>query len=389
MCSALRRVPASTGPTSLLARPAPRSPGRSGREREVWADVAKGACIPLVVLWHVVTKHYLRIDWHAWPVPGAWGALTEQLVPLRMPLFFTVSGMFATGAVNRPWRGLLRSKTARWLYLYAVWLLIHTALLAPAPGFGTARARDLGELLGQLTVTPSNLWYLYALALYFPIAKATRRLPGSLVTAAALALSAATAAGVLETPGDRGGVYANLFFFLAGARFRPLIERLVATATTRRLLLTAAAYGTALAATAVAGARTWPGVWPAVCVLATVFGLTAAARVARVEQVEQVAGVARRPWPARALARLGRTTLPVYVLHMPLLALLDLALTGPLSAVARLSTPPAVRVLVAAGEPVVVTALLVGLCLALHRVLLRAGARWLFDLPRRSHPSSR
>ncbi|MEV4522046.1 hypothetical protein AB0J77_17600 [Micromonospora tulbaghiae] len=40
--------------------------------RVVWADVAKGACIVLVVLWHVVVKDYLRIDWRVGlPVPGA------------------------------------------------------------------------------------------------------------------------------------------------------------------------------------------------------------------------------------------------------------------------------------------------------------------------------
>ena len=27
-------------------------------EREIWADAAKGVCILLVVLWHVVEKHY-------------------------------------------------------------------------------------------------------------------------------------------------------------------------------------------------------------------------------------------------------------------------------------------------------------------------------------------
>lgn len=58
------------------------------RERVAWADSAKGACILLVVLWHVVIKHYRRIDWHdAARIPGAWGTLGEQLLPLRMPLF--------------------------------------------------------------------------------------------------------------------------------------------------------------------------------------------------------------------------------------------------------------------------------------------------------------
>ena len=105
------RPPGVPIPEAITPRPVPASD--AGRDRTVWADVAKGMCILLVVLWHVVTKHYLRIDWHVSPpIPGAWGVLTEQLLPMRMPLFFTISGMFAIGAVRRPWRVLGRSKVA-------------------------------------------------------------------------------------------------------------------------------------------------------------------------------------------------------------------------------------------------------------------------------------
>ena len=201
-------------------------PSDARPDRTQWADVAKGICILLVVLWHVVVKHYLQIDWHLRaPIPGAWGALGEQLLPLRMPLFFTISGMFAVGAVGRPWRVLGRSKLAKFGYLYAVWLLIHTAVLALAPDFKTDRAHGPLELLEQLTITPSNLWYLYALALYFAVAKAVRRVPPALVLAVALALSTIAAAGLLATPGNRAGVYQNLVFFLAGLYFRPHVER--------------------------------------------------------------------------------------------------------------------------------------------------------------------
>ena len=341
-------------------------PPAGARARISWADTAKGACILLVVLWHVVTKHYLQIDWRLpWPVPGAWGALTEQLLPLRMPLFFTISGMFAVGAVRRPWPVLGRSKVARFFYLYAVWLLIHTALLALVPGFDTARARSVPALLAQLTITPSNLWYLYALALYFAVAKATRRLPAAVVLGAALVLSAAASAGLLEVPGDRGGVYQNLLFFLGGLYFRPHVERLAATARRPRLILIGLVYSGLLVAMAVTGARTWPGVWPAVCVVATVLGVTAAALLSR--------------WAVLGdgLARIGRTTLPIYVIHMPLLALLHRALVPLLSA----GLDVRLRLPLAVAEPVVLTALLVWLCLMLHRALLKLHATWLFDLP--------
>ncbi|MDG4793191.1 acyltransferase [Micromonospora sp. WMMD1082] len=153
--------------------------------RLAWADVAKGGCILLVLLWHVIMKDYLQFDWRLdLPVAGAWGTLGE-LLPMRMPLFFTISGMFAAHAVRRPWRSVGRPRIARFLYLYGVWLLIHTAVLALAPDFPTDRATSPGELLAQLTVTPSNLWYLSALALYFVLAKALRRVHPAVLLGAA------------------------------------------------------------------------------------------------------------------------------------------------------------------------------------------------------------
>ncbi|MFE9958282.1 pyridoxal-phosphate dependent enzyme [Micromonospora sp. NPDC005299] len=336
--------------------------------RVVWADVAKGACIILVVLWHVIVKHYLRIDWRIdLPVPGAWGLLGEQLLPLRMPLFFTLSGIFSANAVARPWRVAGRPRIARNLYLYATWLLIHTALLALVPDFPTDRATSLDGLLAQLTVTPSNLWYLYALALYFALAKALRRVHPAVLLVAAGALSAVAATGLLDSPGNRGQVYQNLVFFLAGVHLRPHLQRWAAGASARRLAGTGTAYAVALAAMALAGTEGWPGVRLLVSVVAVAFGVTAAARVARLRVV------------GGALARLGRRTLPIYVIHMPVLALLHRLLAGP---VADLNRPG--RALLAAGYPVLLTAVVLALSLAVHRGLTAAGARWLFDLPRRA-----
>ncbi|WP_074310905.1 acyltransferase family protein [Micromonospora cremea] len=339
------------------------TPGRPHRAE--WADAAKGVCIILVVLWHVVVKDYLQIDWHIGvPVPGLWGTVGEQFLPLRMPLFFTISGVFATNAVQRPWRVVARSRIGRFLYLYALWLLIHTAVLAAAPDFPTDRATSVLGLLEQLTITPSNLWYLYALALYFTVAKAVRQAPHVLILAPAAALSAVAAAGLLDTPGNRAGLYQNLIFFLAGLYLRPRIERWAATATGHRLAVTSGAYVLLLAAMAVVGAQRWFGVWPLVSVVAVAFGITAAARLGR--------------WPALSnrLATLGRITLPIYVIHMPVLALLHRLLLGPISGLDQVG-----QGLLVLGYPILLTGLVIGVSLTVHRELLAVHARWLFALP--------
>ncbi|MEU8821730.1 acyltransferase [Actinoplanes sp. NPDC048796] len=341
-----------------------------GRPRAEWADVAKGVCIVLVVLWHVIMKHYLPIDWHlSLPLPGAWGLFGEQLLPLRMPVFFTISGMFAAAAVHRPWRVVRRSRIAKFFYLYAVWFAVHTAVLSLVPRFDTLAAHSLSDVLDQLTITPTNLWYLSALAVYFTVAKLTRRLPVTLVLDAAFALSAVASAGLLAAPGNRGQLYQNLLFFLAGLRLRPWVEQLAARATPRLLVSGVTGYAVVMVAIHVLGARTWFGLWPVTSALAVTVGVLATSLLTR-----------RRGLSSR-LAALGRRTLPIYVMHMPLLALIHLMLWRPFSS---LGAGP--QLVLAAFLPAVLTALLVWLCLLLHRALMSAGASWLFDLPSRSRP---
>jgi len=334
---------------------------RPERGRIAWADVAKGMCILLVVLWHVLMKHYLQIDWHSGGrVRGLWGTLGQQLLPLRMPLFFAVSGFFAVRAIQRPWSTLVRTKVAKFYYLYVIWLVVHTVVLTFVPDFGTERATGPLKFLAQLTITPSNLWYLYALALYFVIAKAARRVPASLILGLAFVLSATASAGLLDLPGDRGGVYQNLVFFLAGLYGKSLLEDLAARASWRRLLLVGTPYVVLLGVIARFDAKTWFGLWPLVSGVAIVLGVTAAGLVTRWVRL------------SNALASVGRRTLPIYVMHMPLLALTHAALIGPLS-----SAGPATQWIAAVAEPVLLTAFLAWLCLYLHRYLPKA----LFDLP--------
>src|SRR5262245_36458250 len=265
-----RRVDSGSFNGDLLA------PARTGNRLE-WADVAKGACIVLVVLWHVIMKHYLQIRWHvSSPLPGAWGSASELLLPLRMPLFFAISGFFGASAVGRPWRVLGRTKVAKFLYLYVLWLCVHTALLAFVPDFGTERAGSVLQFLAQLTITPSNLWYLQALAIYFVVAKVSRRVPPLVMLAAAFALSATAAAELVPTPGDRGGLYQNLVFFLAGLYGKRIIEQVAAAATWVRFLAVAVPYAGVLAAVHHVGARTWFGLWPAISLVAVFLGVTLA-----------------------------------------------------------------------------------------------------------------
>jgi uncharacterized membrane protein YcfT len=347
-------------PTQRLAVPA-----AGQRQRDDWADVAKGVCILLVVLWHVIMKHYLQIAWHLpVPLPGAWGAFGDQLLPLRMPVFFTISGMFAANAVLRPWRIAARGRIARFYYLYVLWFAVHTAVLSLVPRFDTLAAHNVVDVIEQLTITPTSLWYLLALGVYFVVARLTRGLPAAFVLVPAFLLSATASAGLLAAPGNRGQLYQNLLFFLAGLRLKPWIGRWVGSVTLRRVLVGGSGYLAVMLAVRQLGAKEWFGVWPVVSVFAVLLGVAGAVEVSRRLRV------------ARPLSRLGRQTLPIYVMHMPLLALLHAALLRPFS-----SAGTAAQLALAAFLPIGLTALLVVACLALHGWITAAGGGWLFDLP--------
>lgn len=323
-----------------------------------WPDVAKGVCIILVVLWHVVTKHAIDVP-GAGSVTDAWATLNAQLLPLRMPLFFVISGMFAGRAVQSADGASWRRRAGRLLAVYALWVLIQTAVLALAPDFDTARATDGWELLAQLTISPTNLWYLLALAAYLGIARLTRDLPTAFVLPVAFAVATFAAAGLIPDLGNLWQVVQNLFFFLAGLRLRDVVERFAASAGILRALALAAGFAGATAVVGVLGMRQWPGVWPLLAVVAVACGVAVCALVDRHVSVL-----------ARPLRWVGQRTLPIYVLHMIPLALIDAALrasgwrTGPL---------------VEAMAPIVLTAVVIVLCLTLHAGLVRVRLGVLFD----------
>lgn len=332
-----------------------------------WADLAKGVCIVLVVLWHVVTKHVQALEWGpSAPAASLWGLVGAQLLPLRMPLFFLVSGLFAARVVLRsdPGDGARRGWSSRslgLLLLYALWLAIQTAALAVlAPDVDTARAHDIGEFLAQLTVSPTNLWYLQALALYLLVGRVTRGIPTAAVLVTAFLVSAVAGAGLLADTGNSWQVAQNAFFFLLGVRMRDHVVRITATVRVPVALLACAVFMAGVVAVGLLGIRAAFGVWPLLCVLAVVAGVLVCASLDR-----------RLPRVTAPLRWIGRRTLPVYVIHMIPLAVAD----------RLLRESPVVPALPGAviWEPLVLTAFVIAVSLVVHTALRRVARGALFD----------
>ena len=328
------------------------------RERLPWADVAKGLSIFLVVLHHLVYKHYpavLPTGLAHWG--HAWATVSWTLKPVRMPLFFLVSGFFCAGAVHRPWPQV-RAKVLTPYYLYAVWLVLLAAfylLETRTPAHRVHSARDLAE---QLVLPATSMWFLWGLAAYFLLARLLRGLPHVPVVAVAAAVSSSVSLWGIED-NNRVAVLSHSVFFLVGAYFPGLVRRVAeARVPMARLAVAfAAATGLLLAAGAPLTARV-----VVLGVLSLPLGLAVARRLAAT--------------PAGpVLGWLGRHTLPVYVLHLFVLgALAHLPLRFG-------AEPDLLAGLTLAAYPLLVAALVTATCLGLHRVLLALGLRPLFSAP--------
>ncbi|HXV94523.1 MAG TPA: acyltransferase family protein [Pseudonocardia sp.] len=346
------RGEATTTPEAAAAEPP-----ASGRSRVAWVDAAKGLSILLVVAHHCVW--FLEASGQA---PAAVVAVNSALASLRMPLFFLAAGLFVAAPLAAPWRTLLHKRVALFLYLYALWTVLRFTYFATVvpEGVDPDGSANPQVLTWALLVPGPSLWFLYALALFAVIGKLVRRAPVWLQLGASGVLSALAGAGVLQWDSFAWTFMARyLFFFLLGCHARQLIERL---ARSGRLLTVAAAGAACVVAAAGAVAvdiRAIPGVALLLNVVAVVFGVLFAAWIAR----------HRIGTP---LVALGRRTLPIYLVHMFWLAAV-------MAGVRHLDLPAAA----AYAVPAVMTVVLVVLSLLTRRLLVKAGAPWLFALPSR------
>ena len=286
--------PPVTEPIAVPRRRTAPPQGQPEKQRSLWADAIKGFCIVLVVVWHVIWMHLMAdgVDRGVQlPVVDAWYALGNALMPMRMPMFFALSGVFASAAVTRPWRTVARSRIAKFSYLYVLWLLIHNAVLWVLPVRFEDRAPSVLALLEQLTITPTTTWYLYALVVYFVIAKLLHRAPAPLVVAVLVVtfgLSAASSAGWQDMMagssgmvGQRDAVVENLPWFLCGVWFRSHIVALAERTSWPRVLITGSVWVLVLVAIRFFDLSMVPGTWPVAGAVSTVFGITALAMAAR------------------------------------------------------------------------------------------------------------
>lgn len=220
----------------------------------------------------------------------------------------------------------------------------------------TTRLDSVEEFAAQLVQPSSNLWYLHALSVHFAVAFALRGLAPAWALVGVV--GSVLLAGLVI---DIGPVMQNLPFFLFGAYCPQILRTLAATASARRILVLAYTALTALTrAYGIAGV-------PAVMLTLSAVGVWLGVSVF-------VMATAASPTLAAGAAHLGRRTLPIYVLHMPALALIHHVVTA--------SGSPDLGLLWLA-YPVLATTAVVLASVLVHRWLTTTlSLGWLFDLPR-------
>ncbi len=137
-----------------MPRPLPHSPisaepsSRTYVTRLAWVDRAKGIAILLVVLHHVI-QFSAELQWASDEVIYC----NTMLQTFRMPLFFAMSGLFFSRAASAPWRWLMVNRVLPFLYLYGIWTAIWSVAFEMAPiegiNFGLRHAACPGHRSGR------------------------------------------------------------------------------------------------------------------------------------------------------------------------------------------------------------------------------------------------
>lgn len=353
-----------------------------------WIDTAKGACIALVVLGHSASWYSRNF---AAPDPFLWDQVTLFLAPLRMPLFFAISGMLAASKMSRPLRNSFKNTGGLYI-IYVLWSLLLCMKLA-LPGGREGLSYPSADQILLSILLPTNLWYLWALPAFYLIAWWLDRLFGKASVYALIPfLGLSIAAYWIDQatmpltrppldPSKIGACCYELFWFYLGLKGREYWPAAVARGKWWRALLASAAF-------VIVNAWLWRhGLDLILPIVVTPLALWAA--------IEALGALHPQARIARLFGALGRKTLPVYVLHIYVLTGMTMVarilhlrdkLGQPVRVVELLATP-----IVAAG--VIATCLLIDRLAAptsarILLVPLQAPPRFRFFRPAPTHTAT-
>jgi uncharacterized membrane protein YcfT len=326
--------------------------------RFVWVDAGRGLAIALVALYHATDWLSVGFDTSTWHVVSA------VLATLRMPLFFVLAGLFAGKWLTASWTSLWRSKLALFVWVFLVWGVIGS--IASVIG-RLMQGVELGDfsplaILRAWILSPIaprfELWFIWALALFFIAAKLLRRVDPRVQLGVAAVVAAIALSG-WETPNiGWSGVLKYFVFFIAGIYLKERILTWGRRPPGPVLVGAFLAWAALSVAIPALGLREVPGLYFVNCVLGVLAGISLSRVLSRLPR----------------LAAIGSNTLPVYLTHTPLIILVSFGLV----AIDRVVPLDAL----AGALPPVVAALAVTLSLLIHAAVSRGPLAFLYSAPR-------
>lgn len=332
-----------------------------GHQRVVWIDAAKGVSILLVVIYHaniIAISHEITYPLYNYA--------SAVLKPVRMPLFFAISGFLAASTMQRSWHTVLNNKFFLYLYLFGLWSMVHIAFfkyITPHPSANFSRT-FAESILSGFVRPQTGIWFIWALSFYFLFARALVRIP---VCAVLLSLMTSIIAfsPLIDPLGlnfAQESALKYITFFVIPAMYGmaalervsrniPLVCMIIAAVIAIFLISRNLASTLVLAAGLSAVALNICGM---------IGGVIMAVMISKISLTKKLFGY------------LGKNTLPIYLIHLMIIALvapvLGRLLPSPLD---HYVAVPLLTVTAIAGS------LFMAWCLK------QAGAYWFFALPRR------
>lgn len=338
------------------------------RERLAWVDAARALCVLAVVVMHTTIS--LLAVFEPDPLDMTWRHIVDAMTPFRMPALSLLSGMLLASRIRAGFgdrRALASIALSAWLYV--VWLAVFL-IVALTVGtsvwlgqFGYGETKDsLGSFVDQLVLPRTVLWYVLALAVWSAILAAVRQVPPAAVLIVLSALSIVS----FSLPSDGAEQHPNMVryfvFFAVGVYASGQIRDRIAKAPWTTALVAAGAF---IAVSFISSFGPSERVDDVLTVPRDIAGA--------VIVIVLAAALCLLPGVGRALAWVGRRTLPIYVMHAILLDLLVMH-SGWWSALFADRLARAVA-------PVIIMLTITAVAVGFHALATRTPARVLFALP--------
>ncbi|MFW0110154.1 acyltransferase family protein [Rothia sp. P13129] len=331
--------------------------------RAQWIDTTRGIAVFFVIYHHVLLfiQHNIGLSVPRWLL-----LFDDFLILFRMPALCLVSGIFLYKKVYEPADKYWVNRVARLGYLYIVWSLFYALMQVVLVSVRT-ETNLTTELLHWAKVTlmlHSELWYFFALMLFYAYWRLTLKIPKSIQFPVLLTIYFLYATDIIKTSSwgwDHCLHY--LIYFMIGAWYGTKILNVVPKVSVFQGITLTAVFFASFIVYAIWGFRTyfpWAEAFVGPIALAWFIWLC--------DQIDKINGINK-------LTRyLGFRTLPVYALHM---VILDFVTRATL-VVFGLQFSKLEYLLLPWGISIMVTLI----CLFIWKMTYKV-APFMYDLPRR------